>query len=567
MIKILIMKKSHILFCMLCFLVLGCLEDEGNYDYRDIKAPEWRTGESPFGVSGRQHETMELRGRQQFTWKTDSAEREKEVRYEWRLNDAVIATEADVDVPVDSVIKWANITKFPKSGEYLLGSFTVIDKEVGTHFVKLVTFYLYSTRNAGDWYVLTEKGNGGECYFVKRGLIVAENREGLVVQDSFSNINGVALAGKPVFLGYTRTAREVGPLGSVTIMTDKEMYEVDAATFMIHAGMEDLFESGVPAGFSPVARTDAWEDYYDTGLCTFLANKDGKLYRRQMTANNLGGKFIDTPYEIDAKGYKITKFGSHRYGYTSPIPCLDEDNNRVIMIAFNQKSTGGPWDYGAPSYMVANVFPVKRTNSLTDCPPVWGFEQGTKVLNIGYMQLVSEGFTTNYNMYSVIYNDASKKTWCGEFIVNPVDGSLVQQASGMPMFGMPGGKSSVKECPVQLSDDALILVSCSSYNKNKSYFIYADGNQVNYLAQNYNYANLPMITDFPEKITYIGYGTVGGVLVGGYNLLAVGGENGTLCFYNITNRDRPVLMETMKFDGKITMAKEIATSINDVDEY
>ena len=60
-----------------------------------------------------------------------------------------------------------------------------------------------------------------------------------------------------------------------------------------------------------------------TGLCTFLANKDGKLYRRQLSKNNLGGMFINTPYELDEKGYKITEFGTRLYGFTS-IPCWDE---------------------------------------------------------------------------------------------------------------------------------------------------------------------------------------------------------------------------------------------------
>lgn len=32
---------------------------------------------------------------------------------------------------------------------------------------------------------------------------------------------------KPKFLGYTRTAKNVGPMGSITIMTDEVAYEVD----------------------------------------------------------------------------------------------------------------------------------------------------------------------------------------------------------------------------------------------------------------------------------------------------------------------------------------------------
>ena len=52
--------------------------------------------------------------------------------------------------------------------------------------------------------------------------------------------------------------------------------------------------------------------------------------------------FINTPYELDEKGYKITEFGTRLYGFTS-IPCWDEKNNRVIMIAFASKQAGSGW--------------------------------------------------------------------------------------------------------------------------------------------------------------------------------------------------------------------------------
>ena len=172
------------------------------------------------------------------------------------------------------------------------------------------------------------------------------------------------------------------------------------------------------------------------------------------------------------------------------------------------------------------------------------------------------------SVYSVIYNDASGKTWCGEFIMNPSDGSIKQSVAPMPPFYPEGADSRVIECPVRISDDALILVTCSSSNaKAKNQVVYTDGNHVNYLLVASEYASKPMITDFPEKVTYIGYGTSDVGAIGKYDLLVVGGENGTLKFYDISDRDRPKCVETMTFDGKITMAKEMATGVTGVDEY
>ena len=335
------MRKIHILFCLSFFLIFGCLEDEGNYDYYDIKEPKWHT-DQPISVYATEHNVMKLRGHDAFRWDTDSVSREREVRYEWKLNDVVIATEADIDIPVDSVIKWTKMEELCATDKWVRGSFTVIDKEFETRFMKVVSFFITPYRSNGDWFVLTEKEGEGECYFVKRTYNREELKDEFELQDSFSEINALSISGKPVFLGYTRTAKNVGPMGSVTIMTDEVAYEVDAATFELHSELKDLFGGGVPSGFSPVARVDAWEAYKGTGLCTFLANKDGKLYRRQLSKNNLGGMFINTPYELDEKGYKITEFGTRLYGFTS-IPCWDEKNNRLIMIAFASKQAGSGW--------------------------------------------------------------------------------------------------------------------------------------------------------------------------------------------------------------------------------
>ena len=122
------MRKIHILFCLSFFLIFGCLEDEGNYDYDDIKEPKWHT-DQPISVYATEHNVMKLRGHDAFRWDTDSVSREREVRYEWKLNDVVIATEADIDIPVDSVIKWTKMEELCATDKWVRGSFTVIDKE------------------------------------------------------------------------------------------------------------------------------------------------------------------------------------------------------------------------------------------------------------------------------------------------------------------------------------------------------------------------------------------------------------------------------------------------------
>lgn len=163
------MRKIHILFCLSFLLIFGCLEDEGNYDYEDIKEPKWYT-DQPISVYATEHDMMKLRGREAFRWETDSVQREKEVRYEWRLNDVVISTEADIDLPADSVIKWANMTELCGAGKYLRGSFTVIDKEYETHFMKLVSFFYNSLSWSRGLVCSGRKGKSRRMLFCKKNV-------------------------------------------------------------------------------------------------------------------------------------------------------------------------------------------------------------------------------------------------------------------------------------------------------------------------------------------------------------------------------------------------------------
>lgn len=562
------MKKLYLLAFLFLGLAFGCLDDEGNYKYTDLKEPNWYSDAiaDPISLYATEHDTLKLRGHDAFKWNADSAQREHDVRYEWRLNDVVIATEADIDVPTDSVIKWANIQKLCSANEYIMGSFTIIDESLGTHFMKLATFCIMPFRGNGDWYVLVEENGGAQCYFIDRGLNREESKDEFSRYDSFDEVNGISLSGRPVALSYARTATNVSPLGALTLMTDNAAYEIDASTFKVHAEVKDLFEGGAPAGFCPVARIDAWESSKNVGLNTFLADADGQIYWRQLSRNNLGGSFINTPYELDDKGYKITRFGSKAYGITgggAGIPCWDEKNNRIVMILFNYQASGG-WD--DPYYTAVTFKTLEANASLTDFPPVWGFEQGTKVLNVGYISSAMFSFSSSGNVYSVVYN-CKGKTYCGEFIINPVTGSLHQSAPG---FGPFGGRwdSKVVEAPVYIPDDAQVLVSSTAYNTkaNKS-VLYTNGSKVNYLNISSNYENKELITDFPEKVTYIGYATYRNGYVSTYNVLVVGGENGTLRYYDITDPNQVKSLATIKFNGKVVMAKEVSTEVVGIDEY
>ncbi len=74
MIKSCYYEKDSYIILFVVFLIFGCLEDEGNYDYYDIKEPKWHT-DQPISVYATEHNVMKLRGHDAFRWDTDSVSR------------------------------------------------------------------------------------------------------------------------------------------------------------------------------------------------------------------------------------------------------------------------------------------------------------------------------------------------------------------------------------------------------------------------------------------------------------------------------------------------------------
>lgn len=546
------MKKLNILFYLSFFLLIGCLEDEGNYDYKSLNEPKWYADPiaQPIAIYGKEGEVMEFRGHKAFKWETDSAQREKEVRYEWRIKNVLIGEEADFDIKVDSVVKKVNLTEFLAENKSLPGTFTVIDKETGTRFMSKVIYFITATRGSGDWFVLAEDGGNAKCYYIDRYVDKQTNKTIFEIKDTYDKANGENIPGKPLFLAYTRTAKNIGPLGSGTIITDKVAYEFRPENFLKVAELKDQFGNGTPADFKPVARVDAWENDAKVGRTTFVTTEDGRLFRRQLSNNNLGGAFMTTPYFLDEKGYKITKFGRKQYGLRSSFPCYDEKHNRVIMVIFADKQPEGsmPWD---PAYSTSKLIPVRYSSTVSQCPPVWNMPQGTKMLDIGYAGFEGGwmGVPPIYR-YSLLYN-LNGKTYYGECGANGNTGELVQATAGWGPF--PGTLlSKLIECSVKVPDDSFVLSGTLSETP---MIIYSNGNAVNYIDKDREYMNFPLISDFGEKVTFVGRD-------GNFQVLVVGGINGKLAFYSIVDRDDPKLLKTEQLSGRVVSAKEITSKVS-----
>ena len=103
-------------------------------------------------------------------------------------------------------------------------------------------------------------------------------------------MNG-SIPGKPLMM-VKSPSTNISPLGATTIITDQVAYVISNESLLKVSELKDEFLDGTPANFQVVSRRDA--DHY-----TFVATKDGRVFRRVMSENFLGGKFLTEPYYIE----------------------------------------------------------------------------------------------------------------------------------------------------------------------------------------------------------------------------------------------------------------------------
>ena len=91
---------------LLLLFLAGCLDDNGNYTYKDLNAPVF--GSDQIRVYAYEGEMASAKS--DFYFEKDSVERLASVRYEWALNGKVIAETRDLNEETDVIMERAGIT-------------------------------------------------------------------------------------------------------------------------------------------------------------------------------------------------------------------------------------------------------------------------------------------------------------------------------------------------------------------------------------------------------------------------------------------------------------------------
>lgn len=501
--------KNEILFIslLLMFLGAGCFEDDGNYTYRKLEGPTWLIPENEF-IYASCYEGETATARSLFRFDEDSVAKLANCRYEWTLNGKVISGDRNLSMPTETLMAKAGLEKYPESS--IEGYFIVIDKTSGLRYMKKVSYLIRPKYFRGDWLILSENGDHSKLSFMKRKVAVDRSYFYEFQEDIYKNRNGEEIAGKPLHLRFHLGKNISASAGATTIITDHSFLELNNETMEKAHEVEELFLDGLPASFEPV------DAFYKSDL-SYIATKQGQLYRRVMSENWLGGKYISEPYPIDNKGYSITWFGaSPGRGTGDYCPCYDELNRRVVMLGYST----------LPVVREADGLPVT----------VWEMEEGTEMLYVGVVA----------GTYTMIYN-REEKTYVATFKVN----NATLKCTAATKMPFPGG---------HLEKGTLFLSSSTplSYGKELSkVIIYTKGNELRYYSPSLS-ADYPLMT-FRAPVTALRVALYNF----NYKQIAVGLANGDFMMVDISNMASPQVYESSRINlgGRIADVSEIRNGI------
>ena len=547
-------NKIYLLGVFFLFFLGGCFKDEGSYNYTKLDAPEWKF-EGAIEMTFRAGETAKFRSTPYFTWGEDSVQRASEVTYEWKLENVVLSNEADFDMPTDELIKRIGLIKFETKAKQ--GTFSVIEKNTGVTYVKFIYVKITPSNASGDWCIISENGGNTMFSLIKRQYPVTGLTYELK-QNIYPELNDGEILGRPLFMAYAEGATNIGAMGAMTVVTTSGEYEINCESMVKVGNLDEI-----PIQGNIMSRHDAYNKSGDFGLQTFVTDAEGKLYRRMLTKNNLGGEFGTTPLVLDAKGYQITMMGQTQIGYLA-MPCYDALHRRMVTIVFYEsgKMDDNPWwpQPDGEQYKLSKLCSTqpKVGVSVTGCAPVWDMPVGTKPLHIWYVKEAGNPFMGNYDIIGLIYNDASGKTWLTEFAIDRKEGYAKNDAENKNIE-FPGGNLEVGSC---------FLMSSDRFSKKKNFMLYSKGNQIRYINRSFQFSDNAYITlkDPNDKVTFMAW-----AVAKDYWQLMVGTEKGKVIFYDAKSGDsldpNPKLIKEFDLGGRIVSAKELDNESLHGDKY
>lgn len=348
------MKTIHIIRLLLIaglICQLSCIKDNSNFDYKKgnpVKISFTFAGDLQAVVD----EPVTLKPLRVFEVPGKTV---NDYEHEWYQDGELISNDSNL------------VYNGAKPGYFRL-NYYMIDKESGIRFDPggILPVNVISPYETG-WGILYEKNGESEIAHVRKTQ--AGYRDQL---DLYRNKNnGEILGSQPLRIKdyYVNGGRglaiiQQGGQGSV---------ELDGRSFEKKLVMSESFVGGMPAGLKPVNA-----GFYETS--DLLLNEDGKLYARLFQANPIAFTvpWLNIPLEI-SKGMKIKHLWDVWALYTSFTVMYDEQNNRLLYASLKLVQTlqsGGALKIDTfpppPSYMPTLPGFIDPSKPLTGYNYIWG---------------------------------------------------------------------------------------------------------------------------------------------------------------------------------------------------
>ena len=266
------MKKSIVFFILtIGWLIEGCYEDKGHYDYIRISGPEVTGIEKFYTV----YDGGNFDIHPSVTWTYGELEN---YTYSWKVDGISVSDKAELTEQVKDLPVKAN----------MYAEFVITDEDTGVEYITQFRVTVSSVYERG-WMLLADQGETSMLSLVRNDKIVYE--------DAYRLANDADLAGGAVGLyeHWTPWSEDVGQVFVACQKGPEYSVELDGNSLKKMVATKEEFVGGMPADFKPMSMNCVWN--YD-----YLVS-NGKLYVRYVEASNgamyQDGLFPNFPYQGD----------------------------------------------------------------------------------------------------------------------------------------------------------------------------------------------------------------------------------------------------------------------------
>lgn len=266
------MKKSILFFILtIAWLIEGCYEDKGHYDYIRISAPEVSGIEQAYTV----YDGGNFDIHPKVAWTDGELEN---YTYSWKVDGIAVSDKAELTEQVKNLPL--------KSGMY--AEFVITDEDTGVEYITPFRLTVASVYERG-WMLLSDQGATSMLSLVRNDKVVYE--------DAYRLANDADLAGGAVGL-YEHWLPYSGDVGQVFVACQKGpeySVELDGNSLKKMVATKEEFVGGMPADFKPMSMNCVLN--YDCLV------SNGKLFVRYVETTYGGmfqdGLFPNFPYQGD----------------------------------------------------------------------------------------------------------------------------------------------------------------------------------------------------------------------------------------------------------------------------